>query len=147
MKLKDICSITTGKLDSNAATKFGKYPFFTCAPTSLKTDTFKFDGKSILIAGNNAQGDFHIQFFEGKFNAYQRTYVLQLKNDNFMLEFVFYELSIKLLAFKTMSQGSQTKFLTLDMLENIDIPDLALKEQLRITNIVHNRRNYEILSF
>ena len=139
MKLNEICSIATGKLDSNASTKYGTYPFFTCAPIPLKTDTYKFDGKAILIAGNNARGQFHISFFEGKFNAYQRTYVLQLKNNNYSLEFVFYELSMKLNSLRSGSRGSQTKFLTLDMLENLEISDIQLQEQLRITNIVHNR--------
>lgn len=139
MKLKDVCTITTGKLDSNASIVNGKYPFYTCAPIPLRTNTFKFDGKAILIAGNNAKGHFHISFFEGKFNAYQRTYVLQLKNKDFALEFVFYELSIQLLSLQSKSQGSQTKFLTLGLLENFEIPRLSLQEQLRITNIVHNR--------
>jgi type I restriction enzyme S subunit len=75
IKLKDVCTITTGKLDSNVANENGKYPFFTCAPNPLKIDYFDFDDDVILIAGNNAGGNFHINRFKGKFNAYQRTYI------------------------------------------------------------------------
>ena len=55
IKLGDVCKIITGKLDSNAATENGKYPFFTCAPEPLKINEFAFDDDVILLAGNNAQ--------------------------------------------------------------------------------------------
>ncbi len=135
MKLKDICTITTGKLDSNAAVENGNYPFFTCAPMPLRTNSFAFDCKAILIAGNNAQGNFHTNFYHGKFNAYQRTYVLQLANSNFSLEYVYYELGQQLQALRRKSQGSQTKFLTLSLLESIEIPEFSLDHQQHITNI------------
>ena len=75
-KLGDIAKFTTGKLNSNAAQDNGKYPFFTCAPEALKIDDYAFDTEAIILAGNNADGNFHIQHFKGKFNAYQRTYAL-----------------------------------------------------------------------
>ena len=60
MKVGDICNITTGKLDSNALVDGGKYPFFTCAADPLQIDNFAFDDDVILITGNNAQGNFHL---------------------------------------------------------------------------------------
>ena len=77
--LTQVCNITTGKLDANAETPGGKYLFFTCAPSPLRIDTYAFDDDVILLAGNNAQGNFHIQRYKGKFNAYQRTYVITAK--------------------------------------------------------------------
>ena len=73
-KLKDLCSLSTGKLDANAMTSDGKYSFFTSGEKVYKTDTFAFDGDAILIAGNGNVGLQHT--YRGKFNAYQRTYVL-----------------------------------------------------------------------
>lgn len=64
--LTQVCNITTGKLDANAGIPNGKYPFFTCAPDPLRIDTFAFDDDVVLLAGNNAQGNFHIQRFKGK---------------------------------------------------------------------------------
>ena len=74
-KLGNICSITTGKLDANAMTDEGEYMFFTCSRENYKTDTFAFDGEALLIAGNGEIGS--VKYYNGKFNAYQRTYVLQ----------------------------------------------------------------------
>ena len=74
VKLGDICTIKTGKLDANAASEHGKYPFFTCSRDIYWIDTYSFDGDAILIAGNGDVG--HTKLYSGKFDAYQRTYVL-----------------------------------------------------------------------
>jgi type I restriction enzyme S subunit len=77
--LGDLVTIQTGKLNSNAATSDGKYPFFTCAREIFKTNTFSFDTECVLLAGNNATGKFPIWYFNGKFDVYQRTYVIRSK--------------------------------------------------------------------
>ena len=75
------CNITTGKLDANVMTENGQYPFFTCSKETFKVNNYAFEGKAIIIAGNGDVG--HIRFFEGRFNAYQRTYVLQHFDQNY----------------------------------------------------------------
>ena len=73
--LGDICSITTGKLDANAMVENGKYPFFTCAEEVFGIGEYAFDTEALLISGNGANLGY-IHYYNGKFNAYQRTYVL-----------------------------------------------------------------------
>ena len=68
--------VTTGKLDANAMVENGTYRFYTCAKNYYQIDKYAFDGESILIAGNGAYLGY-IHYYTGKFNAYQRTYVLQ----------------------------------------------------------------------
>ena len=75
-KIGDLCNIRTGKLDANASSENGKYPFFTCAETPLRIDTFSYDVECVLIAGN---GDLNVKYYKGKSDAYQRTYILTLK--------------------------------------------------------------------
>lgn len=129
-KLPDICNITTGKLDANAAVAGGAYPFFTCAPEPITIDSFAFDCDAILLAGNNAQGNFHITRYNGKFNAYQRTYVITSK-DGYNIDFIKYMLELSLAHFKSQAQGSQTKFLTIQILNSFSIPDISLDEQIK----------------
>ena len=38
-----------------------------------------FDQEALLLAGNNAAGKYDVKYYKGKFNAYQRTYVLGLE--------------------------------------------------------------------
>ena len=71
-KLKDLITLKTGKLDSNQEEINGTYPFFTCAPNPSRINSFAFNQKAILLAGNNANGNFHINYYEGKFNAFKK---------------------------------------------------------------------------
>lgn len=66
--------LQTGKLDANAQVQGGKYPFFTCSRTALQIDTYSYDCECVLLSGN---GDFHSRYYEGKFDAYQRLYVIE----------------------------------------------------------------------
>ena len=136
-KLFELVDITTGKKDSNQASVNGIYPFFTCAPKPLTINSYSFDCDAIMIAGNNAQGNFHLNRYNGKFDAYQRTYVLTAK-DKYPLDYIFYCVTENLQQLKSRSQGSQTKFLTIGLLKNMLIPALSAAKQLRITNIVRN---------
>ena len=79
-KLGDCCFIKTGKLDASAAKENGRYKFFTCAKEDSSIDTYSFEGVAILIAGNGDVG--HTKIYDGKFDAYQRTYVLQDFTEN-----------------------------------------------------------------
>ena len=66
--------ITTGRLDANAAEAGGEY--LTCSDEISRINSYAFDCQAVLLAGN---GGFHVKKYERKFNAYQRTYVLQPK--------------------------------------------------------------------
>ncbi len=118
--LSKIANIKTGKLDSNAEVIGGKYPFYTCASEPTATDTFAFDDNVILVAGNNASGNFHINRHKGKFNAYQRTYVFTSKQPS-ELEYLYQVLKNETKLLKSQGKGSQTKFLTIGMLTDIKV--------------------------
>lgn len=74
VKLNDLVSITTGRKDVNQGNPDGEYPFFTCSRRHTYSDEYSFDDEAILIAGNGDVG--HCKYYKGKFEAYQRTYVL-----------------------------------------------------------------------
>ena len=136
-KLSDIAKFTTGKLNSNAAEPGGYYPFFTCAPEPLRISTYAFDTQAVILAGNNAEGDFHIQYFEGKFNAYQRTYVIEVIDKSSVdIRYLFYALRICLQRFKQISQGTATRFLTAKILNAFVLPIPPYQEQKKIAAIL-----------
>lgn len=138
MMIKNIdktCNITTGKLDANKAVKDGEYPFFTCAQFPDKIDSFAFDDDVVLVAGNNANGNFHVSRFKGKFNAYQRTYVLTAKNGE-DIDYIYYALKLELKRLRERSQGTQTKFLTMPILSNIVVNDIKYDDQVAISSIL-----------
>ena len=74
--LKEFANVTTGTKDVNEGNPRGKYPFFTCARALSYSDVYSFDEEAILVAGNGV-GVGNLHFYEGKFEAYQRTYVVR----------------------------------------------------------------------
>jgi len=87
-KLGNLTTIKTGKLNANAMVENGDYAFFTCSREVFRIDNYAFDCEAILLAGNNASGDFNVKHYKGKFNAYQRTYVITI-DDNDKLLYVY----------------------------------------------------------
>ena len=136
-KLRKIAIIKTGKLDSNAAVIGGRYPFFTCDPNTLSIDVWAYDTEAVLLAGNNASGNYTAKYYKGKFNAYQRTYIIESANEEELnIRYLCYALNQQLRLLKTMSSGSTTKFLTVRMLDNLDIPLPSINIQTEIVNIL-----------
>ena len=139
--LGDLVEIRTGKLDANTAVEGGEYPFFTCAREIYAIDKYAFDCEAILLAGNNAVGDFNVKHYEGKFNAYQRTYVITVNKENRVLyRFLYFQMLKSLAKFKSQSVGAGTKFLKLGMIKNMEIALPALTEQKRIVAKVDSIR-------
>ncbi|HIF9219422.1 TPA: restriction endonuclease subunit S [Photobacterium damselae] len=146
------CNISTGKLDANQAVSGGKYPFFTCAEFPDNIDHFAYDDDVVLVAGNNARGNFHVSRYKGKFNAYQRTYILTAK-EGFNIDYIYYALKLELKRLRERAQGSQTKFLTMPILTGIHLRDVTGDEQTEIANVLsaldkkielNNRINIEL---
>jgi type I restriction enzyme S subunit len=136
-KLSELVTFKTGKLDSNAAVPNGDYPFFTCSQETLRTKTFSFDTECVLLAGNNANGIFPLKYFKGKFDAYQRTYVVRPRDtEELTTKFLYYALRLKLDEFRSFSTGAATKFLTLTILNDTEIQAPPLPIQRRIAGIL-----------
>ena len=135
-RLKEYFKFRTGKLDSNAAVKGGRYPFFTCSKETYQIDNFAFDCKALLLAGNNATADYSVKYFTGKFNAYQRTYVININENYLTYEYSRFFMELMLGDLKRYSKGTNTKYLTLKILEQIKILLPPLEDQIRFSNFL-----------
>ena len=111
-----LTDVVTGKEDANFASPNGKYKFFTCSNDTLNCDEYVFDSSAILIAGN---GDFNVKHYSGKFNAYQRTYVLIPDHQYYGL--LYFASLYQINSFKSASSGSIVKFITKGDIENIPV--------------------------
>lgn len=130
IELGDICSIKTGKLDANFAVESGIYPFFTCSKDSLWINDYSYDCECVLVAGN---GDLNVKYYHGKFDAYQRTYIIEVKNGkkyNTKYLYLLLENSIDYLRRKSI--GGVIKYIKLHDLSSIKVPIIDLVEQEKI---------------
>ncbi|WRG23171.1 restriction endonuclease subunit S [Helicobacter pylori] len=134
VRLGDICEITTGSLDANEMVHYGKYRFYTCAKEYYFIDKYAFDTEAILISGNGAYVGY-VHYYKGKFNAYQRTYVL----DNFSEHIIFvkYFLTIFLQShIQTNRNEGNTPYIVMGTLKDFEILLPPLNEQIAIANIL-----------
>jgi type I restriction enzyme, S subunit len=132
--LGDLTRIRTGKLDANAANENGAYPFFTCAIEPLSINTAAFDCKAVLVAGN---GDLNVKYYEGKFNAYQRTYVIESLDESKLLPKYLYLFLDKYVAkLREQAIGGVIKYIKIGNLTEAKIPLPPLAEQKRIAAIL-----------
>ena len=134
VKLGDICQITTGKLDANAMVEDGAYPFFTCAERPFRINEYAFNTEALLISGNGANLGY-INYYKGKFNAYQRTYVLDKFTED--IQFVRFILKVNLpIRIAIERSTSNTPYIVLSTLAGMKlfIPPKSLQQC--ITNLL-----------
>jgi type I restriction enzyme M protein len=129
-ELGSLCSIKTGKKDVNSGNPDGQYPFFTCAREHTYSDVYSFDCEAILVAGNGDVGA--VQYYEGKFEAYQRTYVLSdFKGIGGRLLYFALNGPLKETVSKQ-KQGNTMPYIKLGMLSEFPVPVPPLAEQQAI---------------
>ncbi len=134
MHLGEFFSVATGRENANIAVVRGKFPFFTCANDISWANKYSFDAPAILLAGN---GDFNVKWYKGKFEAYQRTYVLIPHNEEY-LGFLYYGIAYFLKDITAGHRGSVVNFITKGMVEDflIAIPD-DFREYTKLFNLLN----------
>ncbi len=130
--LGDYVNIKTGKLDANASSEYGQFPFFTCSKEPLKIDTYSYDCECVLVAGN---GDLNVKYYNGKFDAYQRTYIVESKNKQILyVPYLYNFLDSYLETLRTQSIGGVIKYIKLGNLTDAQLPLPPLETQQKIAD-------------
>lgn len=142
--LGNICDIKTGRLDANAMEEDGIYPFFTCSKEVYRINQYSFDCEALLMAGNGDIGD--VKYYNGKFDAYQRTYVLS--NFSFNIKYVMQYLLLNFDrdVMKGM-QKSSMPYIKLDLLKNAKIyydPSMVEKTVTILSTVDNEIEQYNI---
>ena len=141
VKLGQLVSIQTGKLDANEAVPRGKYPFFTTAKEISCINEYAYDDEVVLVAGN---GDLNVKYYKGKFNAYQRTYILT-SNSNVRMKYLYYFLDKYIEVLRYQSIGGVIKYIKLNNLSDAQIPMRSTIEQDKIIRILEKLDNEIII--
>ena len=149
VKIGDLTRIKTGKLDANASSEEGKYPFFTCSRETLKIDNYSYDCECVLIAGN---GDLNVKYYKGKFDAYQRTYIIEDNSSGKLyMPYLYYFMEAYVEELRKQAIGGVIKYIKMGNLTDAMIELPSIEEQKKIVNTLENirkilnLRNEEIL--
>lgn len=128
--LMNLCEVYTGKKDANFATENGEYNFFTCAYKPLKSDSYSFEGDVLILPGNGVNVG-EVFYFSGKFEAYQRTYIVNhIKIDP---KYLFYHFSRFWREIGSLKQfGSATNYIKIGNFKDYKVQFPSLPEQQRM---------------
>lgn len=131
--LGNLVNVKTGKLDANQADVDGKYPFFTCSKEISKINSYSYDCECVLIAGN---GDLNVKYYNGKFDAYQRTYILTaIDNNTLSNKYLYWFMNRYIVQLRNQSIGGVIKYIKLGDLTNISLSLPTIDDQRRIVRI------------
>ena len=134
IKIGDITKIRTGKLDANAAYENGQYPYFTCSKEPLKINTYSYDCECVLVAGN---GDLNVKYYNGKFDAYQRTYIIEDDSDGLLfMPYLYFFMESYIDELRKQSIGGVIKYIKLKNLTDALIELPSIEVQRKIVNII-----------
>lgn len=143
VKLGDLTKIRTGKLDANASSPNGKYPFFTCSKDPLRINSHSYDCECVLVAGN---GDLNVKYYNGKFDAYQRTYIIEDNGSNQLyMPYLYYFMEGYVEELRKLSIGGVIKYIKLGNLTEALIELPKIEDQRTIVDILNKSKR--ILSY
>lgn len=133
--VKDICSIETGKSNTQDQDVNGLYPFFIRSENSVKSSKYLYDCEAVITIGDGKIGQvFH--YINGKFDLHQRCYKMsdfQGVDGKFFFYFFsshFYERAMR------MSAKATVDSVRLEMISDMPIYLPSLKEQKRIAEFL-----------
>lgn len=149
VKIGNLTKIRTGKLDANASSEEGRYPFFTCSKEPLRISTYSYDCECVLVAGN---GDLNVKYYNGKFDAYQRTYIIEDNSSGKLyIPYLYYFMEGYIEELRKQAIGGVIKYIKLGNLTDalIELPSIgeqkAIVDILKKAKNVLNMRNVEIV--
>jgi len=148
VRVGDLTKIKTGKLDANASSPDGEYPFFTCSKEPLRISTYSYDCECVLVAGN---GDLNVKYYNGKFDAYQRTYIIEDNGSGKLyMPYLFCFMESYIEELRQLSIGGVIKYIKLGNLTDalIELPEIEKQKEIVAvifkTREIINDRNREI---
>lgn len=138
--VKDVCSIETGKSNTQDQDVNGLYPFFIRSENPVKSSKYLYDCEAVITIGDGKIGQvFH--YINGKFDLHQRCYKMsdfQGVNGKYFFYFFsshFYERAMR------MSAKATVDSVRLEMISDMPIYLPSLKEQKRIADFLTSLDN------
>ena len=135
--LGKVVQISSGRLNSCDATPNGKYPFFTCGQEILRINKYEQDKEAVLLGGNNRTATFSLFYYNGKFTARQRVYIISSIDISILVnKFLYLALQHRMPTLSPAARGTTTQFITLPMLNELTIPLPDRDTQQQIVDFV-----------
>lgn len=135
-KIGLICSISTGKSNTQDKTEFGKYPFYVRSATIEQSSKYLYDEEAILTVGDGVGTGKVFHYVNGKYDLHQRCYrMFNFKNTNAKYFYYFFS-SHFYNRVRRMSAKNSVDSVRMNMISDMIINLPCLEEQTKIADFL-----------
>lgn len=92
-KAKELCSISTGKSNTQDRVEDGKYPFYVRSPIVEKSNRYLFDEEAVLTVGDGVGTGKVFHYVNGKYDLHQRVYRMFGFSEEITAKYFYYYFS------------------------------------------------------
>ena len=134
-KAKDLCSISTGKSNTQDRVDDGIYPFYVRSPIVEHSNRYLFDEEAVLTVGDGVGTGKVFHYVNGKYDLHQRVYRMYDFSEEISAKYFYYYFSNhfydRVMAMTAKTSVDSVRY---EMIADMDIALPKLKEQLTISN-------------
>ncbi len=138
-KVSELCSISTGKSNTQDKVEDGEYPFYVRSPIIERSTKYLYDEEAVLTVGDGVGTGKVFHYVNGKYDLHQRCYRMYDFTDELNAHY-FYHTFSKLFYKRVMAMTAKTSVdsVRLEMIADMEIPAPKIDEQIKIGTYFDN---------
>ena len=142
-KVKELCSVSTGKSNTQDKIDDGEYPFYVRSPIVEHSNKYLFDEEAVLTVGDGVGTGKVFHYVNGKYDLHQRCYRMFAFKEDLRAKYFYYIFS-KLFYKRVMAMTAKTSVdsVRLEMISEMSIPVPSVAEQLKIESLLSELDNF-----
>ena len=140
-KSKELCTISTGKGNTQDKVDDGAYPFYVRSATIEKSDEYLYDQEAILTVGDGVGTGKVYHYVNGKYNLHQRVYRMYDFKDVSAKYFYYYFSNNFYKRVMSMTAKTSVDSVRMEMIADMNIVFPSVKEQENIVELFSNLDN------
>ena len=138
-KVSELCSISTGKSNTQDKVEDGEYPFYVRSPIIERSTKYLYDEEAVITVGDGVGTGKVFHYVNGKYDLHQRCYRMYDFTDELNAHY-FYHTFSKLFYKRVMAMTAKTSVdsVRLEMIADMEIPAPKIEEQVKIGTYFDN---------
>ncbi|MCT0459137.1 restriction endonuclease subunit S [Lactococcus cremoris] len=140
-KSKELCTISTGKGNTQDKVDDGAYPFYVRSATIEKSDEYLYDQEAVLTVGDGVGTGKVYHYVNGKYNLHQRVYRMYDFKDVSAKYFYYYFSKNFYKRVMSMTAKTSVDSVRMEMIADMNIVFPSVKEQENIVELFSNLDN------
>lgn len=141
-KISELCSVATGKSNTQDKVEDGKYPFYVRSPIVERSTKYLYDEEAVITVGDGVGTGKVFHYVNGKYDLHQRCYRMYGFSDKLNAHYFYYVFSrLFYKRVKSMTAKTSVDSVRMEMIADMKIPVPTIEEQIKIGTYFDNLDN------